>query len=135
MSLATELLESAIGIAPGIAALALALVRTRAIRGWVLKVLSAAVLAVVGLGLLLQRLTATCPAAQPTCPPNESLLPRVPGLIKDCYLCGAPGSRSDIATVLNESALQLQAGSALVCVLVSLVTTISFLFWARKQLT
>jgi hypothetical protein len=134
MNLTVELLENAIAISPAALALMLVWKQPRQIGGWVTWVLSTSAIAVVAMGLLLRRLTSTCPEAIPICEAPSVLVHRMPGIFQSCVQCGAelPGG---LALSLNQFALPLQAGVAIICILVSFVTTLRFILWARKALS
>jgi hypothetical protein len=134
MNLATEILEILFAITPACLALFLVWRTPKKISGWVLGVLGSSAIAIVALGFLLKRLTATCPLPAPTCVEPAVLMNRIPGIFGDCFKCSAEPT-SNLALALNQFAEPLQATVAVICIVVSFVTTIRFVFWAKKALS
>jgi hypothetical protein len=134
MNLTVELIENTIAMVPALLALLLVWKQPRQIASWVAWVLGTSAIAVIAMGLLLMRLTSTCPDAIPTCQAPSAVVHRMPGIFKSCVQCGAE-PQSGLAVSLNQFALPLQAGVAIICILVSFVTTLRFILWARKTLS
>jgi hypothetical protein len=135
MNLTIELLENAIAIVPAALALLLVWKRPRQIASWVAWVLGTSAIAVMAMGLLLKRLTSACPDVIPTCEAPSVAVHRMPGIFRSCVQCGAEPLEGGLAISLNQFALPLQAGVAALCILISFVTTIRFILWARKSLS
>ena len=133
MNLSVELAENLIALAPALLAILLVWKKPDRIAGWVAWVLGSATIAVIAMGLLLQRLTATCPDPAPSCPESERSVARIPGIFKSCFSCSADPV-SDITLTLNQIAIPLQAGGAVLCIIVSFLTTIRFVLWAKRML-
>jgi len=133
MAIWTECMEIAVAVGPAL--LSFLLVRKRAgnIRAWFIRVLGSAFLAVISLGLLLMRLTTQCTPVDTQCTPPALAILRSPGIFSACQSCLTPGL-TPAAELLNRWALDLQAISAVTCVLVSSFVIIRFMLWARTTL-
>lgn len=101
------------------------------ISGWTFQVIASATIAFLSLGFLLMRLTTPCATTSLQC--GEGLVPitRVGSPFGTCEVC-APSGAPDLITLLNSWAIPLQGASAALCVMGSLVTTLRFVFWARR---
>lgn len=133
MSILVELAENLIALAPALLAILLVWKKPNQIAGWVVGVLGTATIAVVSMGLLLQRLTASCSHPAPSCPEPSQSLTRIPGIFNSCFSCSAEPV-SDLARILNQIALPLQAAGAALCIVISFSTTIRFVLWAKRAL-
>lgn len=133
MSVLTELLENVIAIIPALLALLLVCKKPHQIRGWAVWVVGSSAVAVLALGLLLKRLTAVCSEPIPTCEAPATVVYRIPGIFSSCVQCSGETS-SQLAIILNQFALPLQAGVGVVCIVISFVITIRFVLWARTLL-
>jgi len=133
MDLSVELAENLIALAPALVAILFVWKKPERIAGWVVWVLGTATIAVIAMGLLLQRLTATCPHPVPSCPESARSVVRIPGMFSSCFSCSAEPV-SDIALTLNQIAIPLQAAGAILCILISFLTTIRFVLWAKRTL-
>lgn len=134
MSLGIEFLELAVSTTPAIAAALLARRAPISIGRWFISVLGTATLAVVSIGLLLMRLTASCLPQEVTCPSPSLLAPRVPGIFKACQICTTPSTHR-ISELINERSVDIQALATALCVAISVVTIVRFMVWARKALS
>jgi hypothetical protein len=134
MNLSTEALEIIAAILPAIFVVPLITRRPNQIAAWVVSVLGTSAVALLTLGLLLKRLTASCPGPVPNCAPPETVVHRIPGLVSSCYSCSSEQPYG-ILLSLNQLALPIQAGVAALCVIISFVTTIRFVIWAKKVLS
>lgn len=134
MSPSTEALEIIAAIAPVVFVVPLIVKKPGQIAAWVVAVLGTSAIALLALGLLLKRLTASCIDPVPNCAPPTTVAHRIPGLVSRCYECSVE-SPSGILITLNQLAVPIQAGVAALCVVISFVTTIRFVVWAKRVLT
>ncbi len=134
MNLTIELLENLIALGPAAISLLLVCRQPSQIASWVLWVLGTSAIAVVALGLLLKRLTSTCPDSIPLCESPLVVMHRIPGIFNSCVQCGSEPA-TGVSRSLNQFAMPLQAGVAAVCILISFTTTIRFIVWASKALS
>lgn len=104
----------------------------RFIKGWVVQVIASCLLAILGLGFTLMRLTARCSIGAPPCTEGLTEVPRTPGIIDSCEIC-ASSSPAPISEFLNGWALEAQGVTAAICLLVSLLTVLRFAIWTRKN--
>ena len=131
MSIQTELIEICVAILPAVLALLVAFCSSKTIAWWAFKVIGSSAMAIIGLGLLLMRLTANCSTPILACGNEDVSIVRVPGIFDYCSEC-ASSSSSQLATILNRWTLETQAFSAALCLAISLLTTIRFVFWVRR---
>ncbi|MFN4894797.1 MAG: hypothetical protein ACK5GN_09070 [Pseudomonadota bacterium] len=148
MGIWTEIIENLVAIAPAIVAAPLIWKKPRQVSGWAISLIGSSAIAIIALGLLLKRLTAVCSGLIPSCvaaaqnttaqnitahDTSNQLIHRIPGIFTDCVHCGLAAS-TQLVVFLNQLALPLQAGTAIVCIAISSFTTIRFVLWARKTL-
>jgi len=129
-----ELLELLVAIAPTIATLALVRRAATTIARWFVQVLGSALLAVISLGLLLTRLTATCSTELEACAPATKPMVRTPGIFSHCHACIPVQSSGELPAALNYYLLPIHAAAAALCVCASFVAVLRFVLWAKKTL-
>jgi hypothetical protein len=130
MQIAIELIEILAAILPAVLIVPLAFRRATRSGLWFIKVVGTSALSLVALGFLLMRLTTGCAPEQVTCSSSDALTGRIPGLFAACQMCES----SRIAQLLNSLVVDIQAAAAMVCVLASTWTVITFLVWAKTLL-
>jgi hypothetical protein len=129
-----EILELLVAIAPTMATLVLVRRAATTIAGWFVQVLGSALLAVISLGLLLTRLTATCAADLESCAPATKALVRAPGIFSHCHICIPDQSSGELLSKLNYYVFPIHAAAAALCVCASFVAVLRFVLWAKKTL-
>jgi hypothetical protein len=129
-----ECIEILASVAPSIAVLLLLKRGARTISGWFMQVLGSASLAIMSLGMLLTRLTATCSTTIKACADSTTQVLRTPGLFSHCSTCVTDSSATILISRLNQYALPIHAGAAALCVCASFVAIIRFVLWAKRTL-
>ena len=128
-----EISELCIAIIPVIVAITVMRFKNASPLGWMIKIVGSTFFALLQIGLLLRRLTATCSAESPfQCTSPASARERVPGVFDFCFYCveSSDTKISEIDSLLllvNEIALPFQAAGAIITLLISLCITVSFI--------
>lgn len=130
-----ECIEILASVAPAAAIVLLVKRGALTISGWFVQVLGSAVLAIMSLGMLLTRLTATCSGAIEACANTFTQVLRTPGLFSHCSTCVADPSTTILVSRLNQYALPIHAGAAALCVVASFVAIIRFVLWTKRTLS
>lgn len=134
MALLIELGEFLIAIFPVVIAMALMRSKNASPTGWMFKIIGSTFLALLQIGLLLRRLTATCEESPPLqCDSLALQRERIPGIFDFCRYCAestkvqkTPISES-FSVFLNQISLPVHAIGAIITLLISLFITISFI--------
>lgn len=134
MKLSQELFEMFMAIVPILPALYITAKPAKTLPGWVGQVIATCFVALLGTGLTLMRLTANCSSTPVECAPGLIISNRIPGMIDSCGVC-AKGSPGALASAFNEWALTAQATTGAICLIVSILTMIRFIIWARRHQT
>lgn len=133
MPVTIELIEILISVAPLLISITLARGIPSRINGWFVKVLGTSLLAILSIGILLMHLTASCASSEVACGPSEALIARTPGVIKSCGWCSRQAG-SGLAEFLNQYEVDIQAFCTGICVVISLITILRFMRWAKHVL-
>jgi hypothetical protein len=134
MTLGIEFLEILAAVTPALVALVLSLRRATHPSSWFVVLLGSAFLAVLSVGLLLSRLVAQCGEIVTACSDGLVAKPRIAGVFARCYSCHSADESLWLATLLNGWSIPIQAASAIVCVIASVIATVRFVIWTKRLL-
>lgn len=136
-----EISELCIAILPVILAITIIRFKNTYPFGWMIKIVGSTFFALLQIGLLLRRLTATCRGTSPfQCGSPSSVRERIPGVFDFCSYCiesrdTKESELDSLLVFLNEIAVPFQAVGAIITLLISLFITVSFIKAFRASMS